>query len=425
MDDSASKSWLGSLRSLLAVFGPGLFLIGYNIGTGSVTTMASAGSRWGMLMTWVVLLSCVFVCLGIVLFGRYTLATGETVLYAIKRHVPFGKPVSLFIMTSVILGEYAGVAGMTAIMVDILREWIERMCGEPIAHLPLVLTLVVCGGVLAIMWSGKYAFLEAVLASLVAIMGICFLACAVLVVPSWKDIFTGLMPGVPREPGADMLVAGMAGTTFSAAMLYCRSITLKAKGWGMEQSRRALVDAGVSGFCMFLLSIAVMICAAGTLFVNHKPIEETIDMVKTLEPLAGKFAFALFIIGILGAGLSSLIPTILIAPWLISDYRGEKIEPKSWLSRGFVILGVIVGLAGPLTGFKPVPLMVATMALLAIVMPFSMVAITVLLNQKRMGPSKNTLLLNLGCASAIVFSLIMCGYGVIAFVGDAQKLLQK
>ena len=113
MQDNKPKTRRASLGSILALLGPGLFLIGYNIGTGSVTTMASAGSRWGMQLTWIVLLSCVFVFFGIALFGRYTLATGETILYAMRRHFRFGGAIGLFIMASVILGEFAGMAGTT------------------------------------------------------------------------------------------------------------------------------------------------------------------------------------------------------------------------------------------------------------------------------------------------------------------------
>ena len=40
--------------------GPGLFLIGYNIGTGSIVTMSKAGATYGMALLWLLVLSCVF-----------------------------------------------------------------------------------------------------------------------------------------------------------------------------------------------------------------------------------------------------------------------------------------------------------------------------------------------------------------------------
>ena len=58
--------------------GPGIFLMGYNIGTGSVTTMAASGSRYGMSLFWALFLSCVFTYVMLVAYGRYSLVTGRT-----------------------------------------------------------------------------------------------------------------------------------------------------------------------------------------------------------------------------------------------------------------------------------------------------------------------------------------------------------
>ena len=46
------KKRLNKLIIGISTIGPGLFLIGYNIGTGSVTTMAKVGAEHGMTLTW-------------------------------------------------------------------------------------------------------------------------------------------------------------------------------------------------------------------------------------------------------------------------------------------------------------------------------------------------------------------------------------
>ena len=87
------RSQLSSaFQGLLAFLGPGLFLIAYNVGTGTVTTMASAGSRWGVSLGWTALLSCVFTYVGVVLATKLT---GETLLFAIRRHLPWGRAIAL------------------------------------------------------------------------------------------------------------------------------------------------------------------------------------------------------------------------------------------------------------------------------------------------------------------------------------------
>jgi Mn2+/Fe2+ NRAMP family transporter len=137
-------------------------------------------------------------------------------------------------------------------------------------------------------------------------------------------------------------------------------------------------------------------------------------MVKTIEPLAGSFASAIFIMGIVGAGVSSLIPTILIAPWLLSDFNNSKINPKSKRSRIFVIIGLLIALAAPFFRTEPVILMIITMALLAIILPLTTISITILLNQKKyMGKNRNSFIMNIGCGAAVIFSIVMCYYGIV------------
>ena len=72
-----------------ASIAPGLFLIGYNIGTGSITTMASSGAAYGMTMIWPLLLSCLFTYFLVMLFGRYTSITGMTILASFRKSISF------------------------------------------------------------------------------------------------------------------------------------------------------------------------------------------------------------------------------------------------------------------------------------------------------------------------------------------------
>ena len=74
-------------RQTLALFLPGIFLLGFNIGTGSVTTMAKAGATYGMSLLWTVLISCAATYVMINAYGRYTLVTGETALQAFRKHI--------------------------------------------------------------------------------------------------------------------------------------------------------------------------------------------------------------------------------------------------------------------------------------------------------------------------------------------------
>ena len=51
---------MSRIKKFLTSIGPGIFIIGYVVGTGSVTTLASSGAKYGMSMTWALALSCFF-----------------------------------------------------------------------------------------------------------------------------------------------------------------------------------------------------------------------------------------------------------------------------------------------------------------------------------------------------------------------------
>ena len=69
----------------LALFLPGIFLLGFNIGTGSVTAMAKAGATYGMSLLWTIVISCLATYVMINAYGRFTLVTGETPVAPFRR----------------------------------------------------------------------------------------------------------------------------------------------------------------------------------------------------------------------------------------------------------------------------------------------------------------------------------------------------
>ena len=399
-------------RRILA-FGPGIFLIGYNIGTGSVTTMAASGSRYGMGLFWALVLSCIFTFVMLVAYGRFTLVTGTTALSAYRKQ--FGKSLTIFIMIGLILGEIAALMGITGIVVNMINEWLSFAFGTAVNQ--IFLTAVLVAGLFALFWFGEYKRFEKLLIIFVALMGVGFITSMILVIPSLGDIVRGLVPSIPDEENANLIAAGMAGTTLSAVVFIMRSIVVQEKGWqdtDLKQERR---DAFVSATLMLVLSAAVMAAAAGTLFVQNIPVDRAIDMVKTLEPIAGPFAITLFVLGIVSAGLSTVFPIILIAPWLISDYTGKPRNIRSPMYRVLAGAALLLAFVVPVFGGRPVFLMIASQAFQALLMPMVALGIILLINRTSLvGNEKPSLLMNLGCWATFLFSLVMAYSGFIGLI---------
>ena len=398
---------------MLSAVGPGIFMIGYNIGTGSVTNMATAGSRYGMGMFWVLILSCVFTYVMLVAYGQMTLVSGSTSLYLYKKHLPLGKIIALYSIFVLSLGEFLGLIGVMAVVADLISEWSRILFGGN-GISPIIIATVILTGCYYFLWVGKYSKFEKVLIVFVIIMGISFILSMFMVIPEPGELLAGMLPSIPDEPNAFLIIAGMTGTTCSAVVFTMRSITVAEKGWTIKNLRQGKIDAFVSASMMLFISGAIMACAAGTLYRMHTPVENAVDMVTILEPIAGRFAISIFVVGIIGAGVSTVFPIALILPWLICDYRGVKGNIQSPMFRILGAIAILSGLTVPVFGGRPVGVMIASSAFQATIMPVVTLAGIVLVNSRKiMGEHKAGLWLNIGMFATLIYAFITTYMGVI------------
>ena len=312
----------------LSAVGPGLFLIGYNIGTGSVTTMAKVGAEHGMSLTWALLLSCIFTYILIVAYGKTTLVTGRTALYNIKYNLMYGKILAIYILIALVVGELLALMGIMGIVSDLISEASKLIFGG-VGFNTFWITIVLVIILYMILWKGDYKVFEKILTFFVALMALSFFVVFIMVKPDLSIIIDGLIPSIPNKPGAYALVAAIAGTTCSAAVFIMRSTVVAEKGWSINELKLEKKDSAVSASMMFFLSFVIMAVSAGTLHTMGMELNDTVEMISLFQPIGGKTAAFILILGIVGAGISTIFPIILIAPWLISDYKGEKRNIKS------------------------------------------------------------------------------------------------
>jgi Mn2+/Fe2+ NRAMP family transporter len=410
---------------LLSAVGPGLFLIGYTIGTGSVTTMAAAGSRYGLSLFWLLILSCLLTYVMLVAFGRFTVVTGETAIAAFRKYLPCGKWIALYSIFSLSLGAAGGVAGVTGIVVDMIREWSRLLVGGEGLN-PVATAVVILAGCYYLLWSGQYSRFEKFLSTLVMVMGVSFVLSFFMVVPEPSEVLAGLLPGIPQEENSFLIMSAMAATTCGAMLFVMRSLVVAEKGWTVADLRQQNADALVSVTVILILSGAIMACAAGTLFRMGMPVERVVDMVKTLEPIAGRFAISIFVVGIIGAGVSSIFPQAPVLPWLICDYRGSLLDTKSTLFRVLAGFGFLTGLTVPLLGGRPVWIMIGVTAFQTTMMPVVSGAILLLINNRKlMGEYRAGFWLNLGIVATLLFSLSATYMGMLGLLERLYVMLES
>jgi manganese transport protein len=400
-----------------ASIAPGLFLIGYNIGTGSITTMASSGAAYGLTMIWPLLLSCIFTFFLIMLFGRYTSLTGLTILTSFRKY--FGLGITVFVLISLLASEWVSCMGVMGVVTQVVQEWSRPLTKSGNGFSPIITALIFGGMLYYLFWNGQHKIFEKVLAVFVGVMGLSFVMTMFMVIPEPEEVLRGLIPSVPKDSDAMLIMAGMVGTTMGAILYVVRSILVQEKGWGKGDIKVERRDAIVSVSMMFILSVAVMAAAAGTLHPAGLKVNNAIDMVKLMEPLAGRFAISIFVGGIVAAGLSSLFPIILLAPWLFADFNNKPRNMKSRSSRLLVLFGVILGLVVPIFGGRPVMVMIISQAMAAIVTPLVLALMLYIYNKKViMGNNTLGITSNISMGFILLFTIAMAAAGIIGIVGQ-------
>lgn len=408
------------LIKMLNAVGPGIMAIGYTIGTGSVTSMIVAGSSYGMQLLWVLFLSCFFSWILMNAYGTYALVTGDTALYGMRKHIRFGSTIAILIIIGISVGQWNSLIGILGITANALYEVIVVFIPEASAHsygLVLAIAVSIIGLMYLILWKGSYSYLERVLTFFVAIMGLSFILSLFIVIPEPTQIAKGMIPTIPDVPGGKMLVAAFVGTTMAAATFLSRPLFLKGKGWTIENLSDQNRDSLWAALLIFFISASIMAIAAGTVYGTGASITKVLDMVTTLEPILGKFAVAIFLIGTLGAGLSSVFPILMITPILIADYRQGELDIKSTQFKVIAGLACLVGLTVPIFGANPINAQILSQVFNVFVLPLVIIAIIILLNKKElMIDHRASLKMNIGLTLSLVFACLVSYTGVVAIL---------
>ena len=410
MSTEIKTSFLKKIIAIILGFGPGIFAIGYTIGTGSVTSMIVAGSTYGMQLLWVLLISCVFSGLLMFVYGNYALITGETALYGFKKHLKGGKVIAILIIIGISFGQWNSLMGILGISANIIFEllaiYYQQLAPYKYESV-LIIAILIIGIFYALMLVGKYTFFEKILVIFVTFMGLSFIISLFFVQPLPIEVVKGLIPSIPKVPGGQMMVAAFVGTTMAAATFLSRPLFVKGKGWTIKNLKQQKNDSITAAILVFIISGSVMAVASG--------VTQVLDMANTLEPVAGNFAVSIFFFGTLSAGLSSIFPCLLIAPLLVADYQSGELDTNSRQFRIITFIACLVALIVPIFGANPIEMQILSQVFNVFVLPIVILGIILMVNNKKvMKGYKTNLWVNIGLFGAFFFSCVISYNGILA-----------
>jgi Mn2+/Fe2+ NRAMP family transporter len=382
------------------------------IGPGTVTTATLAGARYGGDLLWALLFSTLATMALQEMAARLGLVSGAGLGEAVRRSFSgAGRVLAIALVIAAIgLGNAAyqtgnllgGALGVEGIVGGDVRGW-AALIGATAAVL---------------LWSGNYRLVERAMIGLVMVMSVVFIATAVTVLPTVEAPLHGLL--IPRLPdgGALLVAVGLIGTTVVPYNLFLHAAAVGER-WGgaaeLRLARRDLVlSIGVGG----LVSMAILLTAAGTLAGGDGDVTGAADMARALEPILGDWAGTAFAVGLFAAGMTSAITAPLAAAYAVAGALGWERDLRAPRLRAVwgAVLGVGVLLA--VLGVRPVPAIVFAQAANGILLPAIAVFLLVAVNDRAlMGARANGRWANLVGGTVVLVATVLGGRAILSVLG--------
>jgi manganese transport protein len=323
------RSWW---RKLLAFAGPGyLVAVGY-MDPGNWATDLAGGSAFGYTLLAVILISNLMAVMLQGLASKLGIVSGRDLAQACRDHYTPGVNFALWIVCELAIAacDLAEVIG-TAIALNLLFG-IPLPWGVAITAMDVLLVLY--------LQNKGFRLLEALVITLVATTGVCFLYEIVMSRPDVAAIAGGFIPSpeIVSNPAMLYIAMGILGATVMPHNLYLHSSIVQTRKYEQnaegkrEAVRFAFIDSTVALSFALFINAAILIVAAATFHTTgNTEVAEIQDAYKLLTPLLGGAASTVFALALLASGQNSTITGTLAGQIVMEGFLNIRIRP--WLRR--------------------------------------------------------------------------------------------
>jgi NRAMP (natural resistance-associated macrophage protein)-like metal ion transporter len=406
------KRWRIRILLFLAVLGPGFITANIDNDSGGILTYSNAGAQFGYTLLWTMIPITVALLVVQEMCARMGAVTGKGLSDLIREE--FGLRMTFLLMLLLVvvnfgnvMAEFAGIAGSMQLF------HISKFVSVPVSALAIWLLVV----------KGDYKGVEKVFLA-ASVFYIAYIITGVLSQPSWHDAIVATV-ALPRGPiwhtkSYIYMIVGVIGTTISPWMQFYLQSSIVEKGVTAKTYPASRLDVIVGSFFTNIVAWFIVVACAATLFAHGMgAIGEAADAAEAMKPLAGRYAFLLFAVGLFNASLfaASILPlstayTVCEGLGLQSGVDNDfKDAPVFyWLYTLLIAGGSIAVLFVP--NAKLIGMVILSQVLNGILLPLVIVFMLLLINRKDlMGEYVNSTWFNavawLTAAVVIVLSLVL------------------
>jgi NRAMP (natural resistance-associated macrophage protein)-like metal ion transporter len=420
--EDGNKKKIG-LRKFLSIFGPGVITGAADDDPSGIATYSITGAQlgtsmlWTAFITWPLMVSVQFMC------ARIGMVTGEGLAGALRKKFP--KPLLIAASLALLVANTVNIGADLAGMADA-----GEMLTKVNSHLYVILFGV---GITVATVIFRYHQIANILKWL-ALSLFAYVITAFLVGPDWRSVaHDTFVPSLPRGHQGWATLVAILGTTISPYLFFWQSSQEveeeKSMGRRMLVSRERAtdkeiitrkLDVGVGTFFSNLVMYFIILVTALTLHKNGiTEIETSKQAAEALLPLAGKFAYLLYTVGIIGVGFLA-IPTLAgSAAYSFAEtfHWKQGLDQKFKHARAFygvVILSTLIGIGLDFAGVNPVKALFWTAVVNGLLAPFLLVGILLVASDKVLMKKQPSSKLSLIVVS--ITTLCMFGAAVGLFV---------
>ncbi len=334
--------------------GPAIIIAAVVCGPGSILMSSKTGAIYGYSMIWVLALAASLMWCMVVLSARLGVVHKHTLIEELSLRL--GRPVGVFIGITLFL-IVAGFQVSNNIAIVAAIETIIGDLGTP-AKVGVLLALNTFIIVVLYGFRDLYNPIEKIMKTIVLLMVTSFIINLIMAKPDIAAMFKGLIPSPPEggyksfisnptEGGNVLVLQALVATTFSVAGAFYQAYGVRAKGWGIGDTKKGMIDSLVGTCVLFGVSLVVMSTAAAALHgkVDPSELKSVSDIARALEPLFGSAAKYVFACGIFAGGFGAFMVNAMIGGNMLSDGFGKGATINDRGARNGTVLALFIGMA--------------------------------------------------------------------------------
>lgn len=356
------------LAALRSFAGPTLIASVAYLDPGNFATNIASGERYGYRLLWVVVVANLMAMLFQALAAKLGIVRGRSLAETCRERLP-----GLLVYPMWIVSE---IGAMATDLAEFLGASIglALLCGMPLLAGTLVVGAVTWG--ILMLEQRRFRIIEAIIAVLVGAVGLCYVIETVLARPDWGAVAYHSV--VPWLAGRDsvMLAVGIVGATvmphaiFLHSSLATRHVATEAAE-ARRRVRASNIDIVLTLGAVGLANMAIMYVAAAIFAGGAASGAVGIESAyRTLAPLFGGMAAAIFMVSLLASGLSSSVVGTMAGQVIMQDFVGWRIP--LWVRRLATMLPTVAIVA---YGIDPTGALVISQVVLSLVLPVPLVTL--------------------------------------------------